>query len=300
MTPATRILRAVQPDNGGPTYRTVLEHLAEHHGAASGKACLDQLIAAGKLVQYGKKRGARWGLPRVRAGGAPKKPASAKAPSRRLRWTPAQERQLRKLYPHCSTALVAKALGATINRINAKATKLGLRKTAKYLAGPDACRLRRGDNVGAPFRFQKGHVPANKGLRRPGWAAGRMRETQFKKGQWPRNKDPEFYVIGALRVNTEGYIEMRTSFDKGALGWTTLHRILWEDAHGPVPAGHCLRFKDRDKLNVELANLECITLAENRRRNSIHTLPAPLKETIMALGRLKRRIRREEQDRRSA
>jgi len=66
MLPATRILRAVSPENGGPTYRTVLENLAEHHGAESGKACLDQLIAAGQLVQYGKKRGARWGLPKVK------------------------------------------------------------------------------------------------------------------------------------------------------------------------------------------------------------------------------------------
>lgn len=71
MKPATYVLRAVTPDAagaGGPTFRTVLEALAEHHGAPCGKTCIDQLIATGQLVQYGKKRGARWGLPKATTG----------------------------------------------------------------------------------------------------------------------------------------------------------------------------------------------------------------------------------------
>ena len=71
MRPGTHILRAVTPDPagaGGPTYRSVLEALAEHHGAPCGKTRIDQLIAAGQLVQYGKKRGARWGLPKANPG----------------------------------------------------------------------------------------------------------------------------------------------------------------------------------------------------------------------------------------
>jgi hypothetical protein len=49
---------------------------------------------------------------------------------------------------------------------------MGLRKSAEYLAGPEACRLQRGDSVGARTRFSAGHVPANKGLRRPGYFPG--------------------------------------------------------------------------------------------------------------------------------
>ena len=142
-------------------------------------------------------------------------------------------------------------------------------------------------------------MPATKGMRRPGFAAGRMRETQFKKGRRTHNADPDFYVLGALRVNTDGYIDMRTSFQPGALGWTALHRVLWEDAHGPIPKGFCLRFKDGDPLNVELSNLKLISRADNMLKNTIHNLPAPLRTTINVLGQLKRRIR-EKQDRRSA
>ncbi len=72
MTPAGWILRAVKPDRGGPTHRSVLEHLAEHHGAECGKTLINDLIAAGKLALYGKKRASRWGLPKLKKG-APRK-----------------------------------------------------------------------------------------------------------------------------------------------------------------------------------------------------------------------------------
>lgn len=216
---------------------------------------------------------------------------------KRRAWTAAEIELLHARYPHERSDTIARDLGRRIGTVYQKARKLGLAKSDAYLASTDASRLRYGDHVGAAYRFQKGHVPANKGLRRPGWGPGRMQQTQFKKGQWPINKDPEYYVLGALRVNSDGYIDMRTSFAPGSSGWTPLHRVLWEDANGPVPPGFALCFKDRDKLNVELDNLEIIPRAELMRRNTIHNLPPQLKSTIQLLGALKRKIRREEQDR---
>lgn len=215
-------------------------------------------------------------------------------------WTAREIALVREIYPHRPTAEIARQLGhgRTVGKVHAIANKLGVHKTPEFLA--QHCRIRPGQKIGAAFCYPKGHVPANKGLRRPGFGPGRMKETQFKKGQLPHNADPDFYVLGALRVNAYGYIDMRISFAQGALGWKALHTILWEDAHGPVPPGHALCFKDRDKLNVDLDNLELITRAELCRRNSIHNLPPQLKDTIYQLGRLNRRIRREKQDRRSA
>jgi hypothetical protein len=225
--------------------------------------------------------------------------------SGRRSWTDGDLALMRELYPHWPTKVLAQRLRRSTATIYHRARLLGVRKSAEYLTSPQACRLRRGDKVGVEHRFKKGHVPANKGLRRPGWWAGRMRETQFKKGQFPINKDPGFYVLGALRVNADGYIDMRVSFEQGARGWRALHRILWEDQHGSVPKGYALCFKDRDKLNVELDNLELVSRAELCRRNTIHNLPPELKGAIHALGQLKRRIQermrpREKQDRRSA
>jgi hypothetical protein len=205
-------------------------------------------------------------------------------------WTPAQVAKLRELYPDHYCRDIARQLRCTRSRVYAKAAKLGLKKSAVFRERELAAQGRRLRRVGAAHRFPKGHVPANKGLRRPGWHAGRMHEHWFRKGHCSKRWDPEFHVIGALRVNADGYLDMRISFAPGALGWRALHLILWEDAHGPLPASHCLRFNDGEKLNVELDNLELITRAENCRRNSIHRLPAPLRDTIQLLGQLKRRI----------
>lgn len=211
-------------------------------------------------------------------------------------WTPDEDVLLKQLYPDTGDAMIRARLKRTRASIYNRARIFGLKKSKEYM---ERELLRLGKKLlasGLSHRFPKGHVPMNKGLRRPGWYAGRMRETQFKKGQFPANHDPGFYVIGALRVNTDGYIDMRTSFAPGGLGWSMLHIVLYEDKYGPVPKGHCLRFKDGDKLNIELENIELISRGENCRRNSIHHLPPLLKKTIMQLGVLKRKIR-EKQDR---
>lgn len=218
---------------------------------------------------------------------------------RRLRlarpWTDSDDRQLRKLFPHRSSAEVAKLCNRTLGGICGRASILGLHKTEKYLASPSACRLRRGDNVGAAYRYPKGHVPANAGLRRPGYAPGRMAQTQFKKGQVSRNYLP----IGTIKPDSDGYLRKKIEDGIGGFGnpktWELIHRRTWIDANGPVPPGHAVVFKDGNKRNCALENLELITRRELRIRNSIHRMyPDELKKTIFAAGVLKRRIRETE------
>lgn len=217
---------------------------------------------------------------------------------KRRRWSDEEIARLRKLYPRMATRQVAAQLGRSKGSVNSAVQNLGLKKDPDFRAAQwRACGQLAAQHPNAiAARIKPGTTPPNKGLRRPGWAPGRMRETQFKPGQFPANKDPEFYVLGALRVNTEGYIDMRVSFDPGAKGWRLLHRILWEDAHGPVPAGHCLRFIDGDKLNVCLENLQLIRRGDNMRLNTIHNLPKPLVEVIQLAGAIKRHINRRTRD----
>lgn len=131
--------------------------------------------------------------------------------------------------------------------------------------------------------FKKGNVPANKG--RP---CKRVWERKFKKGQFPHGCDPEFHVIGALCVTPLGYIAMRIGF--GRCGWKLLHRILWEDAHGPVPERHRVVFKDGDKLNVCLENLELLSLADIMRRNTIQRYPRSLRDALCLVRKLERKL----------
>jgi len=214
---------------------------------------------------------------------------------RRRPWSDKELARLRRLYPAKPTDVVAKALHRRITQVNSQAWVLGLRKDREYLARLFRRLGRELQINGAPFRFPKGQVPLNKGVK--GWySGGRSSETWFKKGQ-PNARWKDNYPVGALRVNADGYIDMKIK--EGPRAWRQLHYILWEDARGPVPKRHCLRFKDGDRLNVELKNLKLISRRQNMARNTIHNLPEPLVKTIMLLGQLNRRIR-EKQDRRSA
>ena len=207
----------------------------------------------------------------------------------RTPWSASELHRLRAIYPHRSTSKVAEILGRSVCSVNSMASTLRLHKTEKYLASTDACRLRRGNNVGWAHRFPKGHVPANKGMRRPGWAPGRMAETQFKKGNHPHTWVP----IGSTRLSKEGYLQRKVS-DTGYTprDWKGVHILMWEKANGPVPAGHAVTFQDRDKSHIALENLELITRAELMARNTIHNLPEELKGAIRAVASLNRAIRR--------
>jgi hypothetical protein len=128
-----------------------------------------------------------------------------------------------------------------------------------------------------------------------------MRETQFKPGVSSWRTMP----IGSTRL-VDGYVYVKVAAVPHVpytVNWLPLHIIEWERVHGPLPAGHCLWFKDGDRLNVDVANLELHTRAENLARNSVHNLPKPLAQAVQLLGALTRQIRRrtrEEQDRRLA
>ena len=225
-------------------------------------------------------------------------------------WNPEDDELLRARFPHERTEKLARELCRTTIAVSARATILGLHKSQAYLASPAACRLRRGDNVGAPFRFKKGHAPANKGLRRPGWHRGRMKETQFKPGVPSWRTMP----IGATRwVKTNGrpnapaYLWRKVSDIQDVpwtRNWRQVHNLLWESEHGPIPAGHIVVFRNHDRADIRLENLELVSRADLMRRNSVHNLPKPLANTIQLLGQLKRKIRErtddEKQDRRSA
>lgn len=48
--------------------------------------------------------------------------------------------------------------------------------------------------------------PFNKGLRRPGWHVGRMRETQFRKGERSGIAAKNWRPIGTIRTDPDGYL----------------------------------------------------------------------------------------------
>jgi hypothetical protein len=214
----------------------------------------------------------------------------------REKWSAEDEAVMRAEFPHVRTADLAVRLGRKTVAVQNFAYKLGLRKSQAFLYGPESGRLNAGEPRGVEFRFQPGQTPANKGLRRKGWGPGRMRETQFKKGGPRSGKAALVYQpIGAERISADGYLERKVNDDLPFnRRWRAVHALLWEATHGPVPAGHSVAFKNRDKTDIRLDNLELVSRAELMRRNTVHNYPKPVVQAIHALGALTRQIRQRE------
>jgi len=212
----------------------------------------------------------------------------------RRRWTAEDDQLMRELYPDHTAEFVAERLRRSVPAIHGRAAILNLTKSEAFLSSPASGRLQPGDQRGASGRFQKGHQPANKGAK--GWkAGGRSAETQFKPGHRGGKAADLYQPIGTERITRDGYVQRKVNDDLPLQRrWKLVHRILWEEHHGPIPKGHVVVFKNGNKQDLRIENLELITQAENMRRNTIHNLPQELADVCRLKGRLVRQINKRE------
>lgn len=198
-------------------------------------------------------------------------------------------------FPHEPTRVLAAELGRSCSATSAHAAGLGLSKTEAYLYSDTSGRIKPGERRGASTQFKTGQVPKNKGLRRPGWAPGRMKDTQYKPGALSGKAAKLYMPVGSTRRTRDGYVLRKVSDIPGVyqtVNWKLEHRLVWVAAHGPIPPGYCLQFINGDRGDCRLENLQLVTRRSNMARNTVHNLPAPLPQTILLLGALTRKIRR--------
>lgn len=129
-------------------------------------------------------------------------------------------------------------------------------------------------NNGLTGRFKKGNVPFNKGKK--GVCAKGCEKTWFAEGHLPHNTKP----VGYERITRDGYIEvkvkMRPSHPRCNDNFEFKHRLVWEEAHGPIPKGYFINFLDGDKQNCRIENLALVSRAEHlemTRRGLRSTIP---------------------------
>jgi hypothetical protein len=210
------------------------------------------------------------------------------------RWTPEHDAMLMACYPHSTATALAKALDATHSAVYQRSHKLGVRKSEWFCASILASRLRRDDNPGVAWRFPKGNVPFNKG--RKGVSYPGMQETQFKPGQMPHNTHP----IGAYRITKDGTLQRKISNDKGSNSkrWRGVHELVWVEANGPIPPKHIVVFKPGTRTTeleaITLDKVECISLAENMRRNTYHRYGKEIAQLVQLKGAITRQINKRE------
>lgn len=210
----------------------------------------------------------------------------------RASWTDDQIETLRLLYPKYKTEDVAFLIGQTLHATYRKANTLGLHKTPEFVAAESARQLAKPDHPMRSTRFQKGLIPWNKGTKGVAGVQEACRATHFKPGQLPHNTLP----IGSTKLDKDGTLLQKVSDAKGnnSARWRGVHELVWTRAHGPLPAKHIVVFKPGMRTDVleeiTIDRVECISLAENMRRNTRHNLPPELNEIVQLKAVLTRQI----------
>lgn len=212
----------------------------------------------------------------------------------RKAWTDAEREVIRQRFVDEPTKAIAADLGRSYQAVACQAALMGLKKSPEYLrkVGEESSKV--AIAAGAKTQFKPGHRTWNTGKK--GWTAGgRSGETRFKPGSKPQTWVP----IGTEVTDRDGYTKRKVADDAAPgmsrLNWKFVHVLVWEEANGPVPPGHIVVFKDRNKSNLALDNLECISRAENARRNTIHRYGPEVVSTIRLVASVRRRIAKREQ-----
>lgn len=193
-------------------------------------------------------------------------------------WSAQDDADMRRLYPHNDINTLVKLFGRSIGAITNKAYRLGLQKAADYQQ----------PRYGT---FQKGMTPWNKG--KPHNSPG-TEKSRFKKGHRPHNHQP----IGHERINRDGYLERKVrDAEHSKDNFESVHNIIWREHHGPIPDSHAVVFRDGNKRNLTIDNLELVSRAELMKRNSYHTnYPPEIARLIQLRGALNRKINRKTQE----
>ncbi len=206
-------------------------------------------------------------------------------------WAPELLEILDLMYADIHTQELADFLGLPVTRVHAMANARGLRKNPELLAQMARDRLTEGHGA-LRSQFQKGHRSWNTG--RKGFSHPGSKATQFQKGARPHTWQP----IGTYRINADSCLERKVNDLPGAnhVRWHPVTRLVWQEAHGPIPENHLVVFKPGQKTKVleliTVDRLECITRAENARRNHPNSSNPELARLVQLKGAITRQVNR--------
>lgn len=212
---------------------------------------------------------------------------------------------IRRMYPDHSAEEIGRHIGRAETSVYGFAHREGLTKSAAFLASSKGGRIQPGERRARATEFKPGQTSPNRGLRRPGYAPGRMAETQFKAGR----KTWKWKPIGSTRIS-QGYSFTKVADVTGVSwtqNWKQTHIVNWEATNGPLPEGYVLKSRDGNALNLDPSNWQAIPRGVLPMINggrgavgglAIHEAPEALRPTIIAVamvkhaaGKVKRRAR---------
>ena len=120
---------------------------------------------------------------------------------------------------------------------------------------------------------------------------------QFQRGNRSGIALSRYRPIGTERIGKDGYLERKINDDMPFhRRWRAVHLLVWEEANGPLPSGCAVSFRDGDKRNLALDNLQLVTRAELMKRNSYHQYGPEISKIIQLRGALARQINKRERN----
>lgn len=195
-------------------------------------------------------------------------------------WTSKEIEYLKQNYCNKFTSEIATELDRSVRAVYQAATVYGLKKSPEFMKMALEREAEKLKVIGTKTRFKPGNISHNKGQKMSKELYERVKVSMFKKGNEPHNMKYD----GHERLDPkDGYIYIRISKGKYVLK----HRLVWEQHNGPITKGNIIIFKDKNKYNLNIDNLQMITKRENMLRNTVTKYPLELQQLIKLNNKLK-------------
>ena len=136
--------------------------------------------------------------------------------------------------------------------------------------------------VGRPGCFSKGLRPGNTGTK----GICKANSGCFQKGLIPKNWRP----VGSERVDVkDGYVLVKVAEPNV---WRHKSVVVWEAAHGKRKKGDVIRYKDNNRLNCSIENLDVISRPVHLYLNqhSYSEMPEELKPSLKMIAEVEVKI----------
>lgn len=196
------------------------------------------------------------------------------------RYSPCEDTYLRIHFHHQTGAEMARHLNRSQGSVSGRCKLIGLKLSDAERKARLEIGLKKGWAL-EETRFKKGQQSWNKGTK----GVCKANAGSFKKGNKPHNAKP----VGTIVI--DGYAKLKIA-EPGV--WMSLHQHIYQQHHGPIPANSFVHFKDGNRSNFDINNLELFDRVQNMKQNSIHNYPLDLKQAIWALTSLNRKIKKHE------
>lgn len=176
----------------------------------------------------------------------------------RKAWTSEDVETLKSTYADRPMSEICDALGRTDTAIRTKASLLGLRR----LESPDI-------------------------------AERHSRHSRHMKNRRLSGiRNPHRALVGTDQMHGNRLMRKISDTGDAHIDWVPSSRAAWEKAHGKIPEGMVVRLKDGNPSNVNLENLELLSITERMQRNTIARYPLDYQRSAQDLGRFIAKLRK--------